>query len=136
MIRRPPRSTRTDTLFPYTTLFRSHCLKETGSRITASQNRRARQAGKQAECANAFGRAYDRHDLERTGATDGKQSLQLLDQTLHLPVNPHSSRDHPPSPRVFLLTLRETRHPPAEPVCLVPARPWPPPPPRAGGPLV
>src|SRR3546814_18791962 len=26
MIRRPPRSTRTDTLFPYTTLFRSLCL--------------------------------------------------------------------------------------------------------------
>src|SRR3546814_17143852 len=25
MIRRPPRSTRTDTLFPYTTLFRSIC---------------------------------------------------------------------------------------------------------------
>src|SRR3546814_5211761 len=27
MIRRPPRSTRTDTLFPYTTLFRSIVLK-------------------------------------------------------------------------------------------------------------
>src|SRR3546814_4425451 len=27
MIRRPPRSTRTDTLFPYTTLFRSHGLE-------------------------------------------------------------------------------------------------------------
>src|SRR3546814_8910986 len=26
MIRRPPRSTRTDTLFPYTTLFRSVCM--------------------------------------------------------------------------------------------------------------
>src|SRR3546814_17267086 len=26
MRRRPPRSTRTDTLFPYTTLFRSACL--------------------------------------------------------------------------------------------------------------
>src|SRR3546814_4496717 len=26
MIRRPPRSTRTDTRFPYTTLFRSDCL--------------------------------------------------------------------------------------------------------------
>src|SRR3546814_7380813 len=26
MIRRPPRSTRTDTLFPYTTLFRSYSL--------------------------------------------------------------------------------------------------------------
>src|SRR3546814_20312070 len=30
MIRRPPRSTRTDTLFPYTTLFRSRTVK-TGS---------------------------------------------------------------------------------------------------------
>src|SRR3546814_10513807 len=29
MIRRPPRSTRTDTLFPYTTLFRSVLHKET-----------------------------------------------------------------------------------------------------------
>src|SRR3546814_5414499 len=28
MIRRPPRSTRTDTLFPYTTLFRSNALLE------------------------------------------------------------------------------------------------------------
>src|SRR3546814_9189149 len=28
MIRRPPRSTRTDTLFPYTTLFRSHHIAE------------------------------------------------------------------------------------------------------------
>src|SRR3546814_15349114 len=27
MIRRPPRSTRTDTLFPYTTLFRSNSLR-------------------------------------------------------------------------------------------------------------
>src|SRR3546814_18821489 len=27
MIRRPPRSTRTDTLFPYTTLFRSHMVR-------------------------------------------------------------------------------------------------------------
>src|SRR3546814_10883842 len=29
MIRRPPRSTRTDTLFPYTTLFRSEPVKDT-----------------------------------------------------------------------------------------------------------
>src|SRR3546814_12267165 len=28
MIRRPPRSTRTDTLFPYTTLFRSTLMSE------------------------------------------------------------------------------------------------------------
>src|SRR3546814_2940109 len=30
MIRRPPRSTRTDTLFPYTTLFRSRMVTEIG----------------------------------------------------------------------------------------------------------
>src|SRR3546814_2887650 len=32
MIRRPPRSTRTDTLFPYTTLFRS-VFRETAERV-------------------------------------------------------------------------------------------------------
>src|SRR3546814_5359903 len=31
MIRRPPRSTRTDTLFPYTTLFRSHGIGALGA---------------------------------------------------------------------------------------------------------
>src|SRR3546814_11726698 len=42
MIRRPPRSTRTDTLFPYTTLFRS-----TGARqaFSADARVRARQTG-------------------------------------------------------------------------------------------
>src|SRR3546814_14480938 len=32
MIRRPPRSTRTDTLFPYTTLFRSSEINENSGR--------------------------------------------------------------------------------------------------------
>src|SRR3546814_5584164 len=35
MIRRPPRSTRTDTLFPYTTLFRSHSSLCAGRRWIA-----------------------------------------------------------------------------------------------------
>src|SRR3546814_1475977 len=33
MMRRPPRSTRTDTLFPYTTLFRSHIGRDFQLRI-------------------------------------------------------------------------------------------------------
>src|SRR3546814_19343832 len=33
MIRRPPRSTRTDTLFPYTTLFRSVCAVSPATRV-------------------------------------------------------------------------------------------------------
>src|SRR3546814_15871465 len=40
MIRRPPRSTRTDTLFPYTTLFRSrrrdHAARPTSRHVTAA----------------------------------------------------------------------------------------------------
>src|SRR3546814_4553608 len=36
MIRRPPRSTRTDTLFPYTTLFRSSTRSSTSSRASAT----------------------------------------------------------------------------------------------------
>src|SRR3546814_10687047 len=35
MIRRPPRSTRTDTLFPYTTLFRSRVVSGTKRVLTA-----------------------------------------------------------------------------------------------------
>src|SRR3546814_13908288 len=49
MIRRPPRSTLTDTLFPYTTLFRSHSphsLADRGSRkadaLPHDQNRSVR----------------------------------------------------------------------------------------------
>src|SRR3546814_2835678 len=44
MIRRPPRSTRTDTLFPYTTLFRSYgrgcrANRRAGWRATAAPRR-------------------------------------------------------------------------------------------------
>src|SRR3546814_11527939 len=37
MIRRPPRSTRTDTLFPYTTLFRSPARTPCASRLPSSR---------------------------------------------------------------------------------------------------
>src|SRR3546814_5280886 len=37
MIRRPPRSTRTDTLFPYTTLFRSLGLGEDADEVVLAQ---------------------------------------------------------------------------------------------------
>src|SRR3546814_13615195 len=47
MIRRPPRSTRTDTLFPYTTLFRSRIMAadlrlHRGRPVTASEPARLR----------------------------------------------------------------------------------------------
>src|SRR3546814_3173460 len=38
MIRRPPRSTRTDTLFPYTTLFRSQVPERLGGKVIEAKN--------------------------------------------------------------------------------------------------
>src|SRR3546814_1510995 len=52
MIRRPPRSTRTDTLFPYTTLFRSAPLRRRrGSRIRCHGTVHARDG--RARCRNS-----------------------------------------------------------------------------------
>src|SRR3546814_11059184 len=48
MIRRPPRSTRTDTLFPYTTLFRSERALLSGLQDGAFGLRDARQDAAQA----------------------------------------------------------------------------------------
>src|SRR3546814_1285985 len=50
MIRRPPRSTRTDTLFPYTTLFRSQAGLATN--FTAEQFASAMQQANQAAAAD------------------------------------------------------------------------------------
>src|SRR3546814_20079660 len=79
MIRRPPRSTRTDTLFPYTTLFRSYARTKKFSvgrrreqhvavrlRDRAQPERRRQALGhairvaeaKSATCAKQIGRAH------------------------------------------------------------------------------
>src|SRR3546814_5802059 len=75
MIRRPPRSTRTDTLFPYTTLFRSGCDQiltveapaSAGAiavyRIWNADGSPSQQCGNGARCVAAW--------LVRDGATDG-----------------------------------------------------------------
>src|SRR3546814_2676365 len=54
MIRRPPRSTRTDTLFPYTTLFRSHGADEAAAVHLggAADLRAPRHAGRDAGAAD------------------------------------------------------------------------------------
>src|SRR3546814_19887414 len=64
MIRRPPRSTRTDTLFPYTTLFRSGLRRADGQlqqRATGDADGRA-GAGR----AHRPGPAPDRRSEEHT----------------------------------------------------------------------
>src|SRR3546814_6125591 len=69
MVRRPPRSTRTDTLFPYTTLFRSRAgVPAMGVRIGAQLRHaeRQRRAGK--------GMAVAAGADEEIGLADGKRA--------------------------------------------------------------
>src|SRR3546814_13790460 len=62
MIRRPPRSTRTYTLFPYTTLFRSRQLAERGparERLARDAGMLVQQVGEAVERAGAEGGQHD-----------------------------------------------------------------------------
>src|SRR3546814_3849794 len=62
MIRRPPRSTRTDTLFPYTTLFRSRFGPRVSRRISAAFFRSDRLSAGSLTCSNdPSRRRTDRH---------------------------------------------------------------------------
>src|SRR3546814_6820014 len=61
MIRRPPRSTRTDTLFPYTTLFRS-IGKTAAMRISAISSARCPRASARRSARNA--RRSEEHTSE------------------------------------------------------------------------
>src|SRR3546814_4552163 len=82
MIRRPPRSTRTDTLFPYTTLFRSGCRSDAGDRPARSDLERGRRPQATGQVLRGVGtdaRAHPRgapsalvdHVLMRSAAASG-----------------------------------------------------------------
>src|SRR3546814_3029630 len=116
MIRRPPRSTRTDTLFPYTTLFRSGSggitCTPTGTRLLPG---RPVAVGATAPGAVSCGRAArtrcraDRHLAQRARFagrseehTSELQSLMrisyavfcLKKQNLHKPLHSNHTRPH------------------------------------------
>src|SRR3546814_16689258 len=85
MIRRPPRSTRTDTLFPYTTLFRS-------SRSQAEEPVVSASLGAEPILVNAtrfrLANEVDWARLDRIVGTIEKKSVRALDDDdlLALPV--------------------------------------------------
>src|SRR3546814_18082379 len=54
MIRRPPRSTRTDTLFPYTTLFRSDLINSLRQSLLEANQAQATLASKLSDMTAAF----------------------------------------------------------------------------------
>src|SRR3546814_19891531 len=78
MIRRPPRSTRTDTLFPYTTLFRSRagepCLAGARVRRRGQQDRRAARRSEEhtSELQSLMRISYAVFCLKKTNHTSTK----------------------------------------------------------------
>src|SRR3546814_16614897 len=102
-IRRPPRSTRTDTLFPYTTLFRSQLLLEAfGDARHHVLNARAGRAPHGASLLAVIGRLHpdlavglaDLHDPGRPEIQDAQLALRraqadldgVLDAGRHIDV--------------------------------------------------
>src|SRR3546814_7583407 len=69
MLRRPPRSTRTDTLFPYTTLFRSGCSAAIRGTLIAvgSVSRQASGSGSAIAVAQTSKRSNRSPVVERSG---------------------------------------------------------------------
>src|SRR3546814_1017268 len=69
MIRRPPRSTRTDTLFPYTTLFRSYAdLRRDAFRWWADRQHREVCCGRNGLHVQSHDRPRERRLFELDGA--------------------------------------------------------------------
>src|SRR3546814_4923762 len=85
MIRRPPRSTRTDTLFPYTTLFRSYQLAK-GRTVTQSgcglpiigQQVRELACGVRADAGDDIGEVGLRVEARSEEHTSELQSLMRI----------------------------------------------------------
>src|SRR3546814_2797818 len=106
---RPPRSTRTDTLFPYTTLFRScrgGAERTRGHRRVKSARYRLRRCDRQAAIADddTAGRAAGLYESAGTRSEEHTSELQSLmrisyavfclkkkKQKPHTPINTHNT---------------------------------------------
>src|SRR3546814_3318266 len=85
MIRRPPRSTRTDTLFPYTTLFRSlfawrrdRRFLRAGLHFRDEGRRQRRLAGAEAAGARHSGRSFRKRCAPVSRSEEHTSELQSL----------------------------------------------------------
>src|SRR3546814_5214606 len=121
MIRRPPRSTRTDTLFPYTTLFRSLQIRDPGVGAGADEgdvdgNSLQRKPGLQAHvaerrrrqvAASGVGEArgigdalVDPGDVLGAGAPgDLRRELSAVDRDVPVAPRPRIGAERPPLDR-------------------------------------
>src|SRR3546814_3113879 len=93
MIRRPPRSTRTDTLFPYTTLFRSRDRPHDDAGVQHAADMRVVSIEAAAIGDVQIGRMLRVKPLSREQHMRVSWSCNLLDIGTR-PVRPRQSRSH------------------------------------------
>src|SRR3546814_20135472 len=87
MIRRPPRSTLTDTLFPYPTLFRSRHIGEMKNDMRLDQRDRwAEQVGVTLRLAGVYGQSVERGADCRTIARRGAERRRRFFRQHRWPV--------------------------------------------------
>src|SRR3546814_8116494 len=102
MLRRPPRSTRTDTLFPYTTLFRSEGAEWAQDRSALWNAAEAAEKRKDAKVAREYELglpaeldAGQRRDLVRAFAEDIRDRYGVaVDAAIHAPHDYGDDRNH------------------------------------------
>src|SRR3546814_12060795 len=121
MIRRPPRSTRTDTRFPYTTLFRSLARRfgpddSTGIRLNAVRRDGGTAVDDEKRELGAFGLGLDwRGERVRLSADLGWQDHRLsdaqpsinIDSSLPIPSAPAASTNLGPGYKIGRASCRE-----------------------------
>src|SRR3546814_3343408 len=93
MIRRPPRSTRTDTLFPYTTLFRS--ARGTADGRGSSSCSAAAGSGEGRRCARSSRHrpvAWRRHESRSEEHTSELQSLMRISYAVFCLKKKHNTQ--------------------------------------------
>src|SRR3546814_19212934 len=101
MIRRPPRSTRTYTLFPYTTLFRSDAI---GAELRGKLQIAVGIAAQRRNAGEQYGDARQRHREQ------GDAEMKARQQPLQRGVADGSiGHDAPPSSRPICSTRGSTR---------------------------
>src|SRR3546814_3715153 len=82
MIRRPPRSTRTDTLFPYTTLFRSQCDGKPSWNLASDPAQQRCDIRRNARRCRKHGRIVDRCLVDHGQAGVDGGAMLGIDRTV------------------------------------------------------